>query len=58
MQFRVGHEVRFQIIVEASNDKEAARIAEELPYEQWDHHYIVSEDVFPMEESPVNPQAE
>ena len=58
MQFRVGHEVRFQIIVEAANEKEAAKIAEQLPYEQWNHSYIVSEDVIPIEESPVNPMAE
>ena len=58
MKFRVGHEVRFEIIVEATNAKEAERAAEETPYERWDHRYITSEEVVPLEESPVNPQAE
>jgi hypothetical protein len=58
MQFRVGHEVRFQIIVEAANEAEAEKLAAEVPYEQWHHSYIVMEDCVPMDESPVNPQAE
>ena len=58
MQFRVGHEVRFQMIVEAANEAEAAKLAEAKPYDQWDHSYLVLEDVVPLEESPVNPQTE
>ena len=58
MRYRVGHEVRFQTIVEAASEREAAERAEELPYAEWDHSYVVMEDVVPLEESPVNPQAE
>jgi hypothetical protein len=58
MQFRVGHEVRYEVILEAANAAEAGRMAEQLPYEEWHHNYVTSEDVIPMDESPVNPSAE
>jgi hypothetical protein len=58
MQFRVGHEVRYEVILEAANAAEAGRMAEQMPYEEWHHNYVTSEDVIPMEESPVNPHAE
>ena len=58
MRFRVGHEIRYQLIVEAANEREAASLAESKPYTEWDHSYLVMEDVIPLEESPVNPQAE
>ncbi|MBM3940230.1 MAG: hypothetical protein FJ318_04950 [SAR202 cluster bacterium] len=57
MRFRVGHEVRFQTIIEAASEQEAIKIAESLPYDEWQHSYLVMEDVIPMDESPVNPQA-
>ena len=46
------------MIVEAANEAEAAKLAEAKPYDQWDHSYLVMEDVVPLEESPVNPQTE
>ncbi len=55
MQFRVGHEVRYEVILEAANAAEAGRKAEQLPYEEWHHNYVTSEDIIPMDESPVNP---
>jgi hypothetical protein len=58
MQFRVGHEVRYQTIIEASTGKEAAAKAETIAYDRWDHTYLVMEDVVPLDESPVNPHAE
>ena len=57
MQFRVGHEVRYEIIVEAANAAEAAKLAEETPYGEWHHSYVTGEDCIPMDESPVNPNA-
>jgi hypothetical protein len=58
MQFRIGHEVRFEVVIEAANEKEAVRIAEEIPYKDWTHNYTISEDVLAIEESPVNPMAQ
>ena len=58
MQFRVGHEVRFEVIIEAANEKEATKIAEGIPYTDWSHSYSISEDVIAVEESPVNPMAQ
>ena len=58
MQFRVGHEVRYEIIVEAANAAEAERLAEATPYERWDHSYVTSEECIAMGESPVNPESE
>ena len=58
MKFRVGHEVRHEIIMEAANAAEAQEKAAAVPYQEWDHEYVTIEDCFPMDESPVNPQAE
>ena len=58
MEFRVGHEVRYEIILEAPNAAKAGLLAEQKPYDEWDHSYVVSEEVLPMGESPVNPYAE
>lgn len=58
MQFRIGHEVRFQIIIEATSGVEAEKLATDIPYSEWPHSYVVMEDCIPLEESPVNPQAE
>jgi hypothetical protein len=58
MKFRVGHEVRHEIIVEAANSNEAQEMAAHIPYPDWDHQYVTIEDCIPIDESPVNPQAE
>lgn len=58
MQFRVGHEVRFEVIIEAANEKEAVKIAEQIPYKDWTHSYAISEDAVAVEESPINPMAQ
>lgn len=57
MKFRVSHEVLFVTEVDAANQKEAAAIAEETPYEDWERSIVTREDVVPIEESPLNPQA-
>ena len=57
MKFRVSHEVLFVTVVEAANQKDAAAIAEETPYEDWERGVVTREDVVPIEESPVNPHA-
>ncbi len=57
MKFRVSHEVLFVTEVEAANQKEAAAIAEETPYEQWGRSTLTREDFVPIEESPINPHA-
>lgn len=57
MKFLVSHEVLYRTTVEASNEKEAADAAEELPYEEWDTNTVTREDIVPLEESPINPQA-
>ena len=58
MKFRVGHEVRFEIIVEAASPREAEEKAAAIPYEAWMNRYVTNEEVIAVEESPVNPQAE
>ena len=54
----VGHEVPHEIIIEAANSNEAQEIAAHIPYPDWDHQYVTIEDCIPIDESPVNPQAE
>ena len=58
MQFRVTHEVLFELTVEAPSTKEAEAKAAKTPYRKWLQKYVVREDCVPLEESPVNPQAE
>lgn len=57
MKFLVSHEVLYRTTIEAANEKEAASAADELPRSEWDYAVITREDVIPLEESPVNPQA-
>ena len=57
MKFLVSHEVLYRTTVEASNEKEAAHAAEELPYEEWNSNTLTREDIVPLEESPLNPMA-
>ena len=57
MEFRISHEVRFDIAIEASSQKEAEAVASDIPYEEWEQKYVVREDCIAVEESPVNPQA-
>ena len=57
MRFLVSHEILYRTTVEASNEKEAADAAEELPYEEWNSNTLTREDIVPLEESPINPQA-
>ena len=58
MRFRVGHDVRYEVMVEAANAAEAERAAEDIPYEQWQLRYVSNEDVVAYEEAPRNPHAE
>ena len=58
MEFRVGHEVRYEITVDAPNKAEAERIAAAIPYTEWPHSYVTIEDCIPVEESPINPEGE
>ena len=58
MQFRVGHDVRYEVMVEAANAVEAERLAAETPYDEWLLRYVSNEDVVAFEEDPRNPQAE
>jgi hypothetical protein len=57
LKFRVSHEVLYVTEVEAANQKEAAEIADETPYEDWERSVVTREDVVPIEESPLNPHA-
>ncbi|MEX2430307.1 MAG: hypothetical protein WD645_00125 [Dehalococcoidia bacterium] len=57
MKFRVSHEVLFVTEIEAANQKEAAAMAEEVPYDNWGRSIVTREDVVPIEESPLNPHA-
>ena len=57
MEFRVIHEVRFEVAIEASSQKEAEAMAADIPYEEWEQKYVVREDCIAEAESPVNPQA-
>ena len=57
MRYLVSHEVLFRTTVEAANEREAALLAEQLPYEEWDASTLTREETTPLGESPVNPQA-
>ena len=57
MKYLVSHEVLYRTTVEAANEKEAAALAEDVPYDEWDSSTLTREDVVPLEESPLNPQA-
>lgn len=57
MEFRVSHEVRFEIAIEASSQREAEAVAADTPYGEWEEKYVVREDCIAVAESPVNPQA-
>jgi len=57
MRYLVTHEVMYRTTVESSNERDASLQAEELTYEEWDRSVLIREDVVPIEESPVNPQA-
>ncbi len=57
MRFLVSHDVLYRIAVDAPNEKEAAALADAIPYDQWESSAVTREDVVPLEESPVNPQA-
>ena len=57
MEFHISHEVRFEIAIEASSQKEAEEVASDIPYEEWEQKYVVREDCIAVEESPVNPQS-
>ena len=58
VRFRVGHDVRYEVMVEAANAAEAERLAADVPYDQWELRYVSNEDVVAFEEDPRNPQAE
>ena len=58
MRFRVGHDVRYEVMVDAANAAEAERLAAETPYEAWELRYVSNEDVVAFEEDPRNPHAE
>ncbi len=55
MLFRVGHDVRYEIVIDAPNAKEAERLADNFPYSNWVFRYTSSEDVVSIEEDPRNP---
>ena len=57
MQFLVSHEVLYRTTIEASSEKEAAALAEDLPYDEWTASTLTREDIVPLEESPLNPMA-
>ena len=57
MRFRVGHDVRYEIEVEAVSASEAEALAEAAPYEEWVQRYVSNEDVLALDESPINPEA-
>ncbi len=57
MEYRISHEVRFEITIEAASQKEAERIAVDIPYTDWEERYVVREDCIAVAESPINPQA-
>ena len=58
MEFRLSHEVLFEITVEAKSQRGAEEKAAEIPYTKWERKYVVREDCVALEESPVNPQSE
>lgn len=55
MEFRVGHDVRYELLLDAPNAAEAERLAAEVPYDQWVLRYVSNEDVVAFEEDPRNP---
>jgi hypothetical protein len=57
MEFRVGHDVRYEIVVDAPNAAEAERMAADFPYGEWKMRYVSNEDVVAFEDDPRNPQA-
>ena len=58
MEFRLSHEVRFDITIEASSQTEAEKTAADIPYTEWEEKYVVREDCIAVTESPINPHAE
>jgi len=58
VKFRIGHEVRYEILVDAANPSDAEKQANKVEYQDWDHEYLTIEDCVALEESPVNPQFE
>ena len=57
MEFRVIHEVKYQLTVDAASQREAERIADETPYDDWEQGYVVREECVPLGESPLSPFA-
>ncbi len=57
MRFRVGHDVRYEIEVEAVSASEAGALADATPYEKWVQRYVSNEDVLAIDESPINPNS-
>ena len=55
MEFRVRHEVLFEIVIEAPSRKEAEQIADETPHNEWEERYVVREECVAIYESPRNP---
>ena len=55
MEFRVSHEVLFEIVIEAPNRKEAEIIADKTPHTEWHEKYVVREECIAIYESPRNP---
>ena len=55
MLFRVGHDVRYEINIDAASAKEAERLVDSIPYSGWTFRYSTNEDVLAIEEDPRNP---
>ena len=58
MQYRISHEVRLEITVEAGSWREAEAMAATTPYTEWEERYVVREECLALNESPINPGAE
>ncbi len=58
MQYRISHEVRLEITVEAGSRREAEAMAATTPYTEWEERYVVREECVALNESPINPHAE
>lgn len=58
MQYRISHEVRLEITIEAGSKREAESMATGIPYTEWEERYVVREECFALNESPINPRAE
>ena len=58
MEYRIIHEVRLEIIVEAASKREAEARATTIPYTEWEERYVVREECLALNESPINPRAE